>query len=277
MAGPEQSTNHASRGEVMHIVVCVKELIDPELPPENFKVDPGTSTVAGAGRLPFVLNPFDEQAVEAALRIKDALGARVTVLSLGHEVHLEVLKKPLTMGADELILLQHETYAFLDSSSIAWALAKAIEKVGDVDLVLCGRQAADWDAGQVGLGVARLLGLPAVTTARKIDVLDGKARVERVTGEGYEVVEVALPALVTVSNELGQARYPIMAKLLEAARKKPTVWGPEELGFDLPERQVELLELFQPVHEGSCEIAEGENPEEAAVNLARRLRQEKLL
>ncbi|GAI54282.1 unnamed protein product, partial [marine sediment metagenome] len=108
------------------------------------------------------------------------------------------------MGADELILLDDEAFAGGDSWSTAYALAMAIKKIGEYDLIFCGRQAADWDAGQVGSGIAEILGLPSVTLAKKIDITDGKARVERVTADGYEVIEVPLPALITVSNELGE-------------------------------------------------------------------------
>ncbi|MBP1611173.1 MAG: electron transfer flavoprotein beta subunit, partial [Acidobacteria bacterium] len=112
------------------------------------------------------------------------------------------------MGADELILLEDDAFAGGDSWSTAHALAAAIRKIGTYDLILCGRQAADWNAGQTGSGIAQLLNLPCVTVARKIEVTDGKALVERVTANGYETVEVTLPAVITVSNEIGQARYP---------------------------------------------------------------------
>ena len=158
----------------------------------------------------------------------------------------------------------------------------AIKKIGDYDLIFCGRQAADWDAGQVGSGIAEILGLPSVTVAQKIDITDGNAKVERVTADGYEVVEVSLPALITVSNELGEPRYPTIKGIMAAKKKESTIWKPADIEVELSEvgaagRHTKLLKLFQPVREGKCEIIEGENPEEAGSNLALKLREARIL
>jgi len=216
------------------------------------------------------------------LRIKDAQGGKITAVSLGDKLLRDVVKKPLSMGADELVLLEDEAFTESDSWSTAFALAKAIEKIGEYDIIFCGRQASDWDAGQVGSGIAEILGLPGVTLAKKIEVSDGKARIERVTTDGYEVVEVSLPALVTVSNELGEPRYATIKGIMAAKRKEPTVWKPADIGVEPAQigaagRRTKMQKIFQPVREGECEIVEGETPEEAAANLAQRLREVKLL
>jgi len=264
------------------MIVCVKQVIDPEAPPASFKIDPSSNTVVSPSGIPPVISLFDEKAVEAALRIKDALGGKITIISLGINLLRDVIKKPLSMGADELILLEDEAFVEGDSWSTAHTLAMAIKKIGEYDLILCGRQAADWDAGQVGSGIAEILGLPSVTLAKKIDVTDGKARVERVTAEGYEVVEVSLPALITVSNELGEARYPTIRGIMAAKKKEPVIWKLADIGgepsqFGADGRRTKLLKLFQPVREGKCEIIEEESPEEAAVSLALKLREAKIL
>ncbi len=265
----------------MNMIVCVKQVIDPEAPPAGFKVDSATNKVVPPPGVPPVISPFDENAVEAALRIKDAHGGKITVISLGVNLLREVVKKPLSMGADELVLLEDEAFAEGDSWSTAYSLAMAIKKIGEYDLVFCGRQAADWDAGQVGSGIAEMLGLPSVTIARKVDIADGKARVERVTADGYELVEVSLPALITVSNELGEARYPTIKGIMAAKRIEPIIWKPADIGVEASQigaagRHAKLLKLFQPVHEGRCELVEGESPEETGVNLALKLREAKL-
>ena len=162
--------------------------------------------------------------MEAARRIKEPQGGKITAISLGTNRQREVVKKPLSMGADELILLEDEAFAEGDSWSTAYALAMAIKKIGDYDVILCGRQSADWDNGQVGSGIAELLGLPSVTVAKKIDITDSKARVERVTADGYEVIEVSLPALITLSNEHEEPRYPNIKGIMAAKRIEPTVW-----------------------------------------------------
>jgi electron transfer flavoprotein beta subunit len=266
----------------MNIIVCVKQIIDPEAPPSSFKIDKAGKRAVAPPGVPPVLSPFDENAVEAALRIKDARGGKITVLSMGVNLLREVVKKPLSMGADELVLLEDEAFTDGDSWSNAHALAKAIEKIGEYDLVLCGRQAADWDDGQTGSGIAEMLGLPSITLARKIEVSDDKARVERVTAAGYDVIEVSLPALITVSNELGEARYPTIKGIMAAKKIEPTVWKPADIGLEpsavgAAGRKVKLVKLYQPVQEGKCEFIEGESAEEAGVNLALKLREAKLL
>jgi len=264
------------------MIVCCKQVIDPEAPPATFKVDTATNKVVPPQGVPPVISPFDEQAVEAALGIKDAKGGKITAISLGVNLQRDVVKKPLSMGADELILLEDAAFAEGDSWSTAYALAMAIKKVGKFDLIFCGRQASDWDSGQVGSAIAEILGLPSVTIAKKVEAADGKVKVERVTADGYEVVEVTLPALITVSNELGAARYPTIKGIMAAKRKEPTVWKPADIGVDpatigAAGRRTKLVKLFQPVREGKCEVLTADTPEEAAVKLALRLREVKAL
>lgn len=266
----------------MNIIVCVKEIADPEAPADSFRLDTDKNILAASPKVLKVLNPFDEQAVEAALRIKDKSGAKVTALSLGKGMDRVVTKKPVFMGADELILLEDDLFAGGDSWSTAYALAAGIRKIGEYDLILCGRQAADWNAGQTGSGIAELLGLPGITVARKIDILDGRARVERVTSTGYETVEVTLPAVVTVSNEIGQARYPAIQNIRIANKIQPIVWKPADLDIESSSvgsegRRLKLTRLFQPVVEGKCEIMEGETVQEMAENLALTLRKAKIV
>jgi len=266
----------------VNMIVCCKQVIDPEAPPASFRVDTSANKVVPPPGVPPVISPFDEQAVEAALRVKDAQGGKITAITLGTGLLRDVVKKPLSMGADELVLLEDEAFDEGDGWSTANALAMAIKKIGEYDLIFCGRQAADWDTGQVGSGIAEILGLPSVTLAKKVDITDGKARVERVTADGYEVVEVTLPALITVSNELGEARYPTIKGIMAAKRVEPIVWKPADIGADPSQigaagRRTKLLRLFQPVREGTCEIIEGESVEEAAVSLAQKLREVKVL
>lgn len=265
-----------------NMIVCVKQIADPEAPPGSFRVDEATKSVIPASGVSQVVSPFDEQAVEAALRIKDAHGGKITVLSLGKDFVMDVIRKPMAMGADELILLQDSAFESADSRSTAYALAMAIKKVGEYDLIFCGRQAADWDAGQVGSGIAEFLGIPSVTVAKMVDMVDSKVKVERVVADGSEVIEVSPPVLITVSNELGEPRYPKLKGIMAAARKEVPTWTAQDIGADTSQlgaagARAKLLKLFVPVKEGKCEIIEGENPEDAAVNLALKLREAKLI
>jgi len=264
------------------MIVCVKQVIDPEAPPASFKIDAASNRVVPPAGISPVLDPYAEYAVEAALKVKDAAGGKITAISLGPNQLRDVVKKPLSMGADELILLEDEAFAEGDSWSIAYALAMSIRKIGDYDLIFCGREASDWNAGQVGSGIADILGLPSTTLAKKIDITDGKVKVERMTEDGYEVVELSLPALITVSHEIGEPRYPTIKGIMAAKKKEPVIWKPGDIGVESSQvgaagRRTKLAKLFQPVREGKCEIIEGENPEDMGANLALKLRETKVL
>ena len=259
----------------MNIIVCVKQVIDPEAPPSSFSIDTATRTAQMRGANP-VIDPFAEHAVEAALRLKDAGQATITILSMGNNLQRDVVKKPLAMGADALILLEDPAFAGLNAAGTVAALAAAIRKMSGYDLILCGREASDTNAGQTGPGLAETLGLPCVTLARKIEARDGSARIERATSVGYDVVETALPAVVTVSNEIGEARYPTIKGIMSAKKITPEVWSPADIGFT-GAAGAELKDLYQPVFEGSCEFIESETPEEAGEILAGKLREEKVI
>lgn len=262
----------------MQVIVCLKQVLDPEMPSSSFKIDPEKKCVLPPPGTPPVLSPYDENALEAALRLKDRHGARVTTLSLGNELARNVVKKSLAAGADELILLEDPIFAGLDSFANAEVLAAAIRRLGQYDLILTGRQAADWDVGITGLALAEALNLPAVTLARKIEVSNGKARVERVSPDGYEVVEAPLPCLITVDSDLGELRQITMPGILAAKKKPLREWGPADLNLSpgLSPR-CELVDLYLPRREATCRIIEGQTPEEAAINLVEKLREEGLV
>ena len=150
----------------MLIVVCVKQVLDPEMPRSVFKIDPQEKRVVPPRGTPPVLSPFDENALEAALRIKDQHGAKVIAMSMGSTLAQPVLRKTLAAGADELILLEDPAFQDVDSFASAGILAAAIRKIGDVDLVFTGRQAADWDSGITGCAIAEELGVPCITVVR---------------------------------------------------------------------------------------------------------------
>ena len=264
----------------INIVVCVKQVMDPETPASAFNIDSDAKRVMPAQGIPPVVNGFDENAVEAALRLKDNGDAgKITVISIGNGFVMDVMKKPLSMGADELILMDEDGLDSLDAFATAAVLAEAIRKVGEYDLILCGRQASDWDQAHVPLGIAEMLELPCVTLAQKIDVADDGIVVQRALTDGYDVVEAPLPALVTVSNELGEPRYPTLRGIMQASRKQPTNWGTADVGLDVAalEPKLTLTELYIPVSESQVEVIEGEDDADAGRNLALRLREERLI
>ena len=261
------------------IIVCAKQVIDPEMPSSSFNIDPVSKRVIAVPGIPPVVNGFDENAVEAALRIKDSQEATITVISAGTAFALDVMKKPLSMGADDLVLLQDDAFPnTIDSFFTAQLLAGAVSKLDGFDLIICGRQASDWDNAQVALGVAELLGISCIALGKRVEVKDGKVLVERLIPDGYEVVEAPLPALVTVSNELGQPRYPTLRGIMAATRKRPTIWTRADLGLEASqlEPRITLHDLFIPERTQQCEIIEGENEADSARQLALKLREAKL-
>lgn len=265
----------------MNIIVCVKQILDPEIPPGRFNIDSEKMRVIPPEGIPPVINPFDEQAMEAALRIKDSKkDTKITVLSLGDSHSRDILKHCLSMGADEAFLLEDASFSTCDSAGLAYALSMSIRKIGPFNLILCGRQAADWDEGQTGACIAENFGIPLVTLARKVEILKQRLRVERVTLEGYEVVESSLPALVTISNELGLPRLPTGMGIMQAMRKQITIWSAENIQADISITETSRLKtfrLYRPVRESKCEFIEGKDITEAAINLALRLREAKII
>jgi electron transfer flavoprotein beta subunit len=266
------------------IIVCAKQVVDPETPVSAFKIDQQLRRVTPSPGIPPVVNGFDENATEAALRIKDSTDAHVTVLSVGHGFTddggvVAVMKKPLSMGADELVLVEDPALVDLDPFATAYVLAQAITQIGEVDLVLCGRQASDWDNAQVPLILAELLEAACVTVAQSVTVADGVAKVERVLPTGYEELEANLPAVVTVSNELGEPRYPTLRGIMAAGKKKPVYLTGADLGLD-PEQlkpRLNLEDLFVPESDRHCDFIEGESPADSGRLLALKLREDGLI
>ena len=261
----------------MHVIVCVKQIPDPEIPPAKFKIDPATRRVVPPTGVPPVTSVFDERAVEAACRLKDKNKAKITAITIGAATAADVIKNAFKMGADEGILLQDKAFEDLDSFGTAFVLSKAIQKIGAYDVILCGRQAADWDSGQVGSILGEMMGIPVISIARDIKAADNKLRVERVLKDGYQVVEATMPCLVTVSNEIGLPRLPSGMSLMAAARKKVTTWAAQDIQVDSAQivaagGHTEIVSLSVPTREGKVELVTGANARDAAQKLASMLR-----
>ena len=260
----------------MNIIVCVKQVLDPEIPPAKFKIDPETKKVIPPPGVPPVISVFDERAVEAACRLKDKNKGKITVISMGTVKASDVVRHALSMGADDGFVLDDTAFENLDSFGTAYVLSKAIKKIGAYDLVLCGRQAADWGAGEVGSILAEILGIPVVTLACNIEVVDNKLRVKRIVKDGYEVLEAPMPSLVTVSSEIGLPRLPGGLGLMMARRKVIPVWKAQDIGaessqLDKANAHSEVTSLSIPSRKSQCEMITGATPGEAAVNLASKI------
>lgn len=262
----------------MKIVVCVKQVPDPEVPPSKFKIDAEAKKVIPSG-LPPVISIFDARACEAALRLKDKdkAGVSVTVLSMGSGKVVDVVRYGLSMGADDGVVLQDPSYEDSDSFGTAAILAQAVRKLGGCDLVLCGRQAADWEAGQVGPIVAEILDMPLVSLAFDIQKNGNGLRIKRILSHGYEEVEVPMPCLVTVSGEIGLHRLPKGIDIVRAASKKIPVWNAAEIGLDPAKSgknaaHTDVTRLEIPVREVNCQMITGDSPAVTAANLVSALK-----
>jgi len=267
----------------VRIAVCAKQVPSPDIAPGAYGIREDGRGIRLPEGPPHVMSPFDEQAVEAALRIRDSIGqVRITVITLGPESARAVLKHGLSLGADEGVLLSEREFQGADAHATAVALAAAIRKLGDCDLVLCGRQAADSGAGAVGAGIAGFLGAPLVTFARDVRIEGARVRVARVLEDGFETVEAELPAVVTVSNELGAVRAASLRETMRAARKPVAVWSPADLGLTAGQvgaaaaRHV-VKRVYIPVKESRCEFIEAGSRAEQAALLVQRLAEARLL
>ena len=241
----------------MNAVVCIKQV--PET--TDVRVDPKTNALIREG-VKSIVNPVDENAIEAALRLRDQHGGKVTVITMGPPQAEEALRQALAMGADEAILLSDPASRGSDTLATSYALALMVRKIGDVDLVLCGKQAIDGDTGQVGPGLAERLGIPQVTFAIGLEVTDGKLRARRVLDDFFEVVEVKLPAVVTVVKQINDPRHPSMRNVLKAKRAEITKWtladlnaDPKQAGFDGSPTQV--IKVWPPAKRGGGKRLEG--------------------
>lgn len=270
----------------MRIVVCIKQVPNPDIAPSVFRIDEEAGKVVALPGISPVINPFDEQAVEAAVQIREnspnAEDVHITVLTLAEEPPAKIVKHALALGADEGVILSGACFAGSDSFATANALAAAIRTIGETDLVLTGLQAADSDAGVVGLGIAELLGVPAFTLAKKISLNKNEISVTRAIGDDEQTIVAPLPAVVTIAHEFGAVRAPNLRETMRASKKPVRNWDPETIGLTAEEvgrsGALSVVErLYQPVREVECEWLDGDDPVVAAKALAARLCEQNLL
>ncbi|HEY3347791.1 MAG TPA: electron transfer flavoprotein subunit beta/FixA family protein [Nitrospirota bacterium] len=254
----------------MNIAVCVKQVPDAS----EVKIDPQTNTMKREG-VPAILNPFDTYAVEEAISIKEKVGGKVTAVTMGPPQAVEMLKLCVSMGVDDATLLSDRAFAGADTWATSYTLGLGIKKLDKVDLIICGKQAIDGDTAQVGPGIAENLGLPFVAYVRKVlDITDTTLTVERLIEDGYEVVEVSLPAVITVVKEINTPRLPSLkgkmrAKSLEVKPLSAADLGaiPENIG--LAGSPTKVFKVFSPPVKGQREFIEGEPAEQASKLVAK--------
>jgi electron transfer flavoprotein beta subunit len=263
----------------MRIIVTAKQVPDPEAPQSSFSVDRGAKKVVVAPSVPAAVSDMDVYATEAALRVKDTVpNTTVSVLSLGPSFVLDVIKRPLAMGADDLYLIQDAQLAQGDAMAIAQALAAAIRKMGQWDIIFAGRQSADLDQGIVATGLAAILGVPVLTNAVGVRLNGDEIEIDRIVEDGIDTVAAKIPCVATISNEIGQPRYATMRGIMAARRVNPTIWSKNDLdGDQTAEPLTTVVDLFAPEKASNVEIIKADTPADAGRLLAQRLRQERLI
>jgi electron transfer flavoprotein beta subunit len=255
----------------MKIVVCVKQVPDAK----DVRLDPETNTLAREG-VQSIMNPYDRHALEAAVQLKEKHGGCVTVVSMGPPQAEEMLREAVACGADDAVLVSDRAFAGADTWATTYTLAAAIRKIGDYDLILCGKQAIDGDTAQVGPGLAWRLDIPFVSYVRKISgVEENQLQLERLMDDGYDELEVDLPALLTVVREINEPRVPSLKGKMKAKKLQVAVYSATDIDADpacigLAGSPTQVVKVFSPEVRGDKTILGG-TVEEQVEQLVERL------
>ncbi|AFV02006.1 Electron transfer flavoprotein, beta subunit [Dehalobacter sp. DCA] len=256
----------------VEIVVCIKQVPDTT----EVKIDPVKNTLIRDG-VPSIVNPFDEYAAEAAIKIKEQYGGKVTVLTMGPPQAVSALRKCLAMGADEAVLISDRAFAGADTWATSYSLAKAIEKIGKPDIIFCGKMAIDGDTAQVGPGIAEHLHLPQTTYVQKIrEVHEDHLVVERAFEGGFEVIKVQLPAVIAVDKAIGEPRYPSVKGSIKASRMPVSTWSAADIEAPAEKTGLngsctQVMQIFTPEVKIQSEMLKGETDEQLCNLLIKKL------
>ncbi len=261
----------------MRIIVCVKQVPDTT----EVKLDPKTGRLIRDG-VPSIINPDDMNALEEALRIKDSQpDVTVSVLSMGPPQADVALRETLAMGADDATLLSDRAFGGSDTWATSYIIAEAIKRMGDYDIIFCGRQAIDGDTAQVGPQIAEKLGIPQVTYVKEFELKGDKVICKRALEDGYQVIEAGLPCLLTAIKELNDPRYPSVGGIFNAYEKDVRVWTIKDVPIDTAKAGLQgsptnVFKTFSPDPKGAGMMLEGADKATAA-DLVARLREKHVL
>lgn len=265
------------------IIVCIKQVPDTG----EIKINPQTNTLIRDG-VPSIINPFDKNAIEEAIRIKEKTPSEVSVITMGPPQAQEALKESLAMGADNAYLLSDRNFAGADTLATSYTLAKAVEKIGSFDLIILGKQAIDGDTAQVGPELAEHLKIPQITYVKKLDLQaisqnekPSKIIAERLLEDCIETVECLLPALITVTKEINEPRHPSLKGVLKAKKAVIPVWKKEDISCEddkigLNGSTTQVVKIFTPPVRTERETLSG-TPEEMSKKLIEKLKHRKII
>ena len=248
----------------MNIIVCIKQVPDTT----DVRIDPETNTLIRSG-VACIVNPFDMYAVEEGIRLKEKFGGKVLVITMGPPQAEEALRETISLGADEAILVSDRAFAGSDTWATSYTLSKAVSRIQDYDLVICGKQAIDGDTAQVGPGISAHLDIPQITYVKKIEKVDlqkREMRAERMTEEGYEIIESPLPCLITVVKEINEPRLPSLKGKMRAKSAEIKKWEAKDLDVDpgligLDGSPTKVVKIFTPPPRKGGQIFQGDAKE----------------
>jgi electron transfer flavoprotein beta subunit len=242
----------------MNIVVCLKQVPGTT----EVKIDPQTNSLIREG-IENIINPFDTYAIEEGVRLKEKYGGNVTIITMGPPQAEAALREAVSLGADETVLLSDRAFAGADTWATAFTLSRAVKKLEEYDIIICGRQTIDGDTGQVGPELAEMLEIPFVAYVSQIEEIKEKyLRVQRMVEEGHEVIETNLPAVITVAKEINIPRLPSLRGIMKSKSAKIETWGIKELGVEestvgLAGSSTQVIKIFFPQRVHHAEILEG--------------------
>jgi electron transfer flavoprotein beta subunit len=261
----------------MHFIVCIKQVPNTT----NVQIDEKTGTLKREG-VESIINPFDEYAIEEAIRLKERFGGKTTVITMGPPQAEAALREALGRGIDNAILISDRAFAGADTWATGYTLASAIKTIGDYDLIICGKQATDGDTAQVGPSIAEMLDIPHVAYVKKIENIDAQnIQVERMMEDGYDLIEMPLPSLISVVKEINTPRLPSLRGMMNAKKAVIQKWTandikaePQKIGLTGSPTQV--MKIFSPAPRTGGIKLEG-SPEEIASSLISKLKNTQLL
>jgi electron transfer flavoprotein beta subunit len=256
----------------MNIVVCLKQVPGTT----EVKIDPQTNSLIRQG-IENIINPFDTYALEEGVRLKEKHSGKVTVITMGPPQAEAALREAVSLGADEAVLLTDRAFAVADTWATAYTLSRAINKINDYDLIICGRQTIDGDTGQVAPEMSEMLDIPFVAYVSNIEEIKDKyLRVRRMVEEGHEVIETTMPAVITVAKEINVPRLPSLRGIMKSKSAKIETWGVNELGVNpsmvgLAGSSTQVIKIFFPQRVHQAELLTG-NLEQQVETLVDRLK-----
>ncbi|NWF76626.1 MAG: electron transfer flavoprotein subunit beta/FixA family protein [Nitrospirae bacterium] len=260
----------------MKIVVCIKQVPDTA----EVKINPETGTLIREG-VPSIINPFDMHALEAGIQIKEKVGGKVTVITMGPPQAETALRDAISIGADEGVLISDKEFAGSDTWATSYTLSKAIDKIG-ADIILCGKQAIDGDTAQVGPETAEFLNIPHISYVKKIEEINENIiRVQRMMDEGYDIVESTMPVLLTVVKEINEPRLPSLKGKMAAKKALIQKWGQSDIqaekdNIGIKGSPTQVKNIFSPEARSDRKMLVG-SPEEQVEALLQELRSLKCL